>query len=100
MPSVVAARAARSRRDMASEEWLLEISLLALFLRVLEFDCRPDVPETEVTLVTMDNEAESRELVVGVLAYVVEEVDPRFGVKLARWLPEPCFFRGFSGVGE
>lgn len=66
--SVAAANAARSRREIASDEWLLEISLLALFLLAFEFDCRPEAPETEVALVAADNEAESRELAVGVLA--------------------------------
>lgn len=36
--SLAAAKAARSRREMASDEWLLEMSLLALFLLVFEFD--------------------------------------------------------------
>lgn len=36
----------------------------------------------EVTLVAADIDAESREL--GVLVYVVEEVEPRLGVKLSR----------------
>jgi hypothetical protein len=68
------------------------MSLPALFLLTLPEEWRPDVPETEVRLVPVDTEAESRELVVGVLAYV-EEVEPRFGVKLIRAL---TFFGVFS----
>jgi hypothetical protein len=44
-------------------------------------DWRPDAVDIDVTLVVADIEAESREL--GVLVYVVEEVEPRFGVKLS-----------------
>lgn len=50
-------------------------------------------------MVVTDIEAESRELVVGVLAYVVEEVEPRFGVKLDRALAVP-FFGVFSEAVE
>lgn len=62
-------------------------------------DCRPEAAETDVLLVAVDSVAESRELVVGVLVYVVDDADPRFGVKLARWLIDVCFF-AFSGGGE
>lgn len=79
-----------------------EISLPALFLLAFPEDCRPEAAETEVALVAADNEAESRELavVVGVLAYVPEEVEPRLGVKLDRALAVPVFFVDFSGSGD
>lgn len=67
--SVAAAReAARSRIEVPSTEWL-EISLPALFRLAFEFDWdwRPEIADTEVRLVPADSEAESRELVVGVL---------------------------------
>lgn len=78
--------AARSRSEVASDEWLLDMSLPALFRRVLLafVGCLVEVLETDVALVAADNEAESRELVVGVLVYVVEEAELRFGVKLDR----------------
>lgn len=76
-----AIEATRSLRWLASAEWL-EISLLALFLLPLLEDWRPpEAADIDVTLVAVDIEAESREL--GVLAYVVEEVEPRLGVKLS-----------------
>jgi hypothetical protein len=53
----------------------------------------------DVAVVVTDIEAESRELVVGVLAYVVEDVEPRFGVKLDLALAVP-FFGVFSEVVE
>lgn len=65
-PSAPAANAARSRREIASEEWLLETSLPALLRLAFEFDL-PENADPEVALVAADKEAESRELVVGVL---------------------------------
>jgi len=60
-------------------------------------ECRPEAegPEVEVILVVTDKDAESREL-VGVLVYVVDDADPRFGVKLKRVVIEPGFFGVFS----
>jgi hypothetical protein len=70
--------AARSRCDAASLEWTLETSLLVLLRRAF-----PDVrPETDVAAVVVDMEPESRELVVGVPVYVVDETEPRFAVKV------------------
>ena len=80
--------AVRSRSEVASER-SLEISLPALFLRVsLLFDCRPEPADIEVALVPIESEVESRELavVVGVLVYVVDDAEPRFGVELMRLL--------------
>ena len=96
-----ASEAARSFWVAASTEWL-EVSLPALFLPGLPPDCRPpEDAETDVAFVAADNEAESRELVVvGVLVYVVDDAEPRFGPKLERWLSELCFFSGFSCEGE
>lgn len=54
--------------DAPSLECPTEMSLPALFLLAFPEDCRPDAAETEVALVATDNEAESRELVAGVLA--------------------------------
>lgn len=95
-----ASEAARSFWVAASTEWL-EVSLPALFLPGLPLDCRPpEDAETDVAFVAADNEAESRELVVvGVLVYVVDDADPRLGVKLARWVNDVCFF-AFSSAGE
>lgn len=78
----------------------MEISLLVLFLFALPEDCRPETAETDVLLVPTDNEAESRELVVGVLAYVPDDAEPLFGVKLERALVVPVFFVTRSGWGE
>lgn len=66
---------------------MLEISLPALFRRPLPalVECLPEGAEMDVVLVAVDKDAESREL-VGVLVYVVEDADPRFGVKLRRAL--------------
>lgn len=87
--------ATRSFSDVASLECTLEMSLLALFRRAF----RTEVAETDVMLVAADMEAESLELavVVGVLAYVVEDAEPRLGVKLDLALPEPVFLGAFSG---
>jgi hypothetical protein len=95
----VARDATRSLRDVASLEWILDTSLPALFRRALPIEWRLDAAETEVAVVVTDIDAESRELVVGVLAYVVEEVEPRFGVKLDRALAVP-FFGVFSEALE
>ena len=43
------------------------MSLPALLRLALAVDCRLEIADTEVALVAVDNEAESRELVVGVL---------------------------------
>ena len=51
-------------------------------------------------LVATLNEAESRELVVGVLAYVPDDAEPLLGVKLDRALAVPVFFVDLSGSGE
>jgi hypothetical protein len=50
-------------------------------------------------LVAADKDAESREL-VGVPVYVVDDADPRFGVKLRRVVIEPGFFGVFSAPEE
>lgn len=71
-----------------------------LFLFALTEDCRPETAETDVALVPTDNEAESRELVVGVLPYVPDEAEPLLGVKLERALVVPVFFVARSGWGE
>ena len=78
----------------------MEISLLVLFLFALPEDCRPETAETDVLLVPTDNEAESRELVVGVLAYVPDEAEPLLGVKLDRALADPVFLVDLSCSGE
>jgi hypothetical protein len=94
---VVASDAARSLNDSASLEWMLQLSLLALFRFSLPVDCRPD---TDVAFVVVDSAPESRELdvVVGVPVYVVDDAEVRFGVKLERALPD--FLGGFSGPEE
>ncbi len=51
-------------------------------------------------LVATDNEAESRELVVGVLAYVPDDAEPLLGVKLDRALAVPVFFVDLSWTGD
>lgn len=65
------------------------MSLPALFRRPLPtpVEClpEPEGAEIEVALVAIDNDAESREL-VGVVVYVVEDAEPRLGVKLRRAL--------------
>lgn len=77
------------------------MSLPALFRLILPRDWRLDIAETEVALVVAEREAESRELlVVGVLAYVVEDAELRLGVKLWRVVELPCFFDDLSGEGE
>lgn len=93
--------AARSRIYAASGEESL-MSLPALFLLTLLCDCRLDATETEVALVVAERDAESRELavVVGVLAYVVEDAELRLGVKLCLVCELPCFFADLSGEGE
>lgn len=96
---LVARDATRSLSDVASLEWTLEASLPALFRRALPREWRLDAAEIDVAVVVTDIEAESRELVVGVLAYVVEEVEPRFGVKLDLALAVP-FFGVFSEAVE
>lgn len=59
------------------------MSLPALLRLALEEETRPpEEVETNVIFVAAVD-PESRELVVGVLAYVVEDVEPRFGVKLS-----------------
>ena len=78
----------------------LEISLLALFLLTLLVECRFDNAEAEVTLVAAESDAESRELVVGVLVYVVDPPELRLGVKLDLALALPGFFTAFSKEGE
>jgi len=50
-------------------------------------------------LVAADKDAESREL-VGVPVYVVDDAEPRFGVKLKRVVIEPGFFGVFSTPEE
>ena len=85
---------------MGSLAWPTEKSLPALLRRAFPDNCRPDVAETDVLLVAADIEAESRQLEVGVLAYVPEEAEPLFGVKLDRALAVPAFFVDLSGRGE
>lgn len=86
--------AARSRTEVASP---LEMSLPALFLLFLPIEWRPDVADTDVAEVLIDRVAESRELVVGVLVYVPDEAEPRFGVRV---LIEFDFLSGLSSSGE
>ena len=54
----------------------MEESLPPLFLQAFPEDCRPEAAETDVLLVATLNEAESRELIVGVLAYVPDDAEP------------------------
>ena len=74
-------KAARSRCEVASLECTLETSLLVLLRRVFPDETRPEVAEMEVAAVVVDKEPESRELVVGVPVYVVDDTDPRLAVK-------------------
>ena len=94
-----ASDATRSLRYVASLEWILEISLPALFLFALPIECRPEV-DTDVMLVVVESEVESRELVVvvGVPVYVVDDADPRLGVKLERALILLDFLGVFSTI--
>lgn len=82
LPSPLTAMdATRSLTCAASADCALT-SLLALFLRPLLDECLPpDTPDIDVALVAADIDAESREL--GVLAYVVDDVEPLLGVKLS-----------------
>ena len=99
LPSPLEAReATRSLSEFASLEWV-DTSLPALFLLVLLTKWRID--DMEVMLVAADDMvAESRELVVGVLVLVAEEVEPRFGVKLDLALAVPAFLGVFSMLVE
>ena len=90
----------RSRTEVESPPCPIEESLPPLFLRAFPEDCRPEAAETDVLLVATLNEAESRELVVGVLAYVPDDAEPLLGVKLDRALAVPVFFVDLSGSGE
>jgi fructose-specific component phosphotransferase system IIB-like protein len=78
---------------------MLETSLPALLRFDLLKECLTDAAEADVTLVAVESDPESREL-LGVLVYVVDDADVRLGAKPERILCEERFFEVFSGAEE
>jgi len=91
-PARLTRLAALSRRLPTSAEWILDASLPPLLRLVLLNDDRAEM--AEVALVLAEKVVESLELVVGVLANVVEEAEPLLAVKLERPLAGPSLLLG------